>query len=343
MSTSESSCAPPPEWTTVNEDELPEESRLVLSSLPREKRWAEPYLYQYQGFWHPAWKFNLVLDCQKNFQAKDSDVLVASYPKCGTTWLKSLMFATVNRHRFPPLGKNHPLLAKNSHELVPFLEFDGDPNNRIGDIVSPHRLISTHLPYVSLPKSALDSGCKIVYICRNPKDTFISLWHHMDKIKLPDTGINGFEEAFNMFCRGVSLYGPFWDHVLSYWKESLERPENVLFLKYEEIKAQPEFHVRRIAEFIGCPFSPAEEEARSGSGSGSGLGSEVVDEIVRLCCFENLSNLEVNKSGRSSIGKFNELFRKAQVGDWKNYLTPAMAARLDHITKEKFHGFGLDL
>ncbi|KAL3510996.1 hypothetical protein ACH5RR_030397 [Cinchona calisaya] len=335
MSNSESSSPPP--WI-VNEDELPEESRLVLSSLPREKGWAEPYLYQYQGFWHPAWQFHLVLDCQKNFRLQDFDVLVASYPKCGTTWLKSLVFSILNRHRFPPSGNNHPLVSKNSHELVPCLELDVDPNNRIPNISSldQMRLISTHLPYVSLPKSALESECKIVYICRNPKDTFVSLWHYMNKLRLPDTGINGLEEAFNRFYKGASVFGPFWDHVLSYWKESLKRPNKVLFLKYEEIRAQTEFHVCRIAEFLGCPFSPAEGEADSGSG--------VVDEIVRLCCFENLSNLEVNKSGKEWTGmEFNVLFRRAQVDDWKNYLTPEMADQLNHITAGKFHGFGLEL
>ncbi|KAL3511012.1 hypothetical protein ACH5RR_030413 [Cinchona calisaya] len=278
----------------------------------------------------------------RNFQAQDSVVLVASHPKCGTTWLKSLTFALLNRHRFPPSNKNHPLLTKNSHQLVPSLEVRVDPNNPIHDIISVPadtslmRFICSHLPYVSLPKSCQDSGCKIVYICRNPKDTFVYLWHHMNKLRIYNKRAIGLEEASDMFCRGVTMMGPFWDHVLSYWKESLERPGKVLFLKYEEIREQPEFQVRRTAEFIWCPFSSTEDEAGSGSG--------VVDEIVRLCCFEHLSNLEVNKSGKTTTGlEFNVISRRPQVDDWKNYLTPEMADRFDHITKEKFHGFGLEL
>jgi hypothetical protein len=52
------------------------------------------------------------------------------------------------------------------------------------------------------------------------------------------------EYAFDMFCRGVNPYGPYWDHVLGYWKESLENPQNVLFLKYEEMKEQPIANLR---------------------------------------------------------------------------------------------------
>ncbi|KAL6190191.1 hypothetical protein ACLB2K_036589 [Fragaria x ananassa] len=97
-------------------------------------------------------------------------------------------------------------------------------------------------------------------------------------------------------------YGPFWDHVLGYWKESLVRPETVFFVKYEEIKEKPDLHLRRLAEFLGCPFSP-EEEAQG-----------VVDNILKLCSFETLSNLDVNKNGRLSTGVENGAFFRQREG-----------------------------
>ncbi|KAK1632297.1 hypothetical protein QYE76_006612 [Lolium multiflorum] len=59
------------------------------------------------------------------------------------------------------------------------------------------------------------------------------------------------EKAFAMFCEGVSVCGPFWDHCLEYWKESLARPEKVIFLKYEEIKSDPVRAVTKLARFLG--------------------------------------------------------------------------------------------
>ena len=85
---------------------------------------------------------------------------------------------------------------------------------------------------------------------------------------------------------GASEYGPYGDHLLGYWKESLERPERVLFLKYEDLKGDLSSHLKGLADFLGHPFSV--EEEREG----------VVEKIAKLCSFESLSSLEVNKTGR---------------------------------------------
>jgi hydroxyjasmonate sulfotransferase len=62
-----------------------------------------------------------IISFQNHFQAKDSDIVVASLPKSGTTWLKALTFAIVNRHTFSSL-EDHPLLKNISHALVPSFE-----------------------------------------------------------------------------------------------------------------------------------------------------------------------------------------------------------------------------
>ena len=81
------------------------------------------------------------------------------------------------------------------------------------------------------------------------------------------------EEAFEQFCKGVSLHGPFWIHVLGYWKASLDWPERVLFIKYEDLKMDSAIHLKRLAEFMGCPLSPEEES------------QGVVSEILNPCSF----------------------------------------------------------
>jgi hypothetical protein len=138
------------------------------------------------------------------------------------------------------------------------------------------------------------------------------------------------DEGFENICRGVQSYGPFWNNVLSYWKASLERPDKVLFLKYEDLKEDIILNLKRLAEFLGFPFT--EEEEKEG----------VIEEISRLCSFDNLKDLEVNKNGVRPSGMRNSaFFRKGETGDWGNHLSPSMAERFWKIVEEKLDGSGL--
>ena len=67
---------------------------------------------------------------------------------------------------------------------------------------------------------------------------------------------------------------------------------------------------------------------------------------MNLCSFETLKNLEANKGekereDRAAVYVNSAFFRKGKVGDWSNYLTPEMAARIDGIMEEKFKDTGL--
>ncbi|XP_049380186.1 cytosolic sulfotransferase 5-like [Solanum stenotomum] len=140
----------------------------------------------------------------------------------------------------------------------------------------------------------------------------------------------GFWTSLKFLQGGVSLYGPFWNHVLDYWKQSLENPNKILFLMYEEIKKKPKIQLKRLAKFLECPFSIEEEN------------SGVVDEILKMCSFENLRNLKVNTHGKFSTGEpYKVFFRRGEIGDWKNYFTIEMIDKLNHIIEEKFQGSGL--
>ncbi|XBH77857.1 hypothetical protein VPH35_104247 [Triticum aestivum] len=122
---------------------------------------------------------------------------------------------------------------------------------------SPH-VVATHLPYSLWPWRITmeESGCRIVYICRNPKDAFVSSWFFAKKgaatnarararadkdmdMQLLQPPPYTFEEAFEFFCDGICVSGPQWRHVVGYWEMSRKRPEKVLFLRYEEMLRDP--------------------------------------------------------------------------------------------------------
>ncbi|KAF8719940.1 hypothetical protein HU200_024706 [Digitaria exilis] len=168
------------------------------------------------------------------------DVILATFPKSGTTWLKALAFAITNRSLYTtrrPFASSGPSL--------PSADIDGVP--------SP-RLLSTHLPL---------SSCRFVYLCREPKDVFVST---LIKVEVGP--------CFHLFCDGVFVYGPIWNHYLEYWNESKVSPDK-----------DPVKQVKRLDEFLGAPITDTEDK------------SGVVDELVRLCSFEHLTSLAVNSTG----------------------------------------------
>ena len=135
---------------------------------------------------------------------------------------------------------------------MPFIGAVGGDLDFLETLPSP-RLLATHLPLSLLPPAVSTVGCRVVYLCREPKDAFVSRWHFDNK--MGKGAPIDLDDAFSMFCEGFSPFGPFWDHYLQYWKESLARPQEVMFLKYEEIVSDPLTVVRKLASFLDVHFT----------------------------------------------------------------------------------------
>ncbi|XP_065876512.1 cytosolic sulfotransferase 15-like [Euphorbia lathyris] len=301
----------------------------MLPFLPKTLEGTISELVFYNGFWCPIYYLPGVMFIQRCFQAHDKDILVISNPKSGTTWLKALTFSIVNRTHYTRF--NTPLLTSNPHDLVPFIDHNLTPPNPLTTTIAS-RLLSSHFPFSALPESIKESKCRIVYICRNPFDSAVSLWHHCREMGLYKDGEMHIEDFFDVYFEGRGWYGPYWDHVLGYWKESLENPNKVLFLKYEDMKEDIVSCLKRIAEFIGYPFT--EEEERDGA----------IQEITEISSLSNLKNLEVNKTGLYlSTFPNKNYFRKGEVGKWVDHISPSKKKILENVMHEKLDGSGLSL
>ncbi|CAN4108519.1 unnamed protein product [Withania somnifera] len=284
------------EEESLSEDDLDE----FLTSLPKVKGWRTPNLFLFQGYWCQPKVVLAIISTQKHFKAQDTDQILATIPKSGTIWLKALAFAIVNQKKF---SYNLYTYCKNLPDL---------------SLLPSPRLVATHVPLGPVPNSVKTSKCKVVYICRNPFDTFVSIWHYLSKIRPETMGPLRFEGAFDLYCRGIIGFGPYWDHMLRYWRETLATPNKVLFLKYEDMKLDVCNQLKKLGEFWGFPFM--EEEENEGT----------IQDISNLCSFQNTKELKVNKKGKGGISNYEnrDLFRKGDIGDWVNYFTPPISERL---------------
>ncbi|KAL2892677.1 Cytosolic sulfotransferase 1 [Bienertia sinuspersici] len=333
---------------TIQLQKFEEQAEQLIQSLEKVKfMGSKVEIVKYQNFWCRAQGLKSILHYQYHFKARDSDIIIGSLPKSGTTWLKSLIFTIVNRLNpdHHPFKQNSPLLSHNPHELVYFLEngvYGGNPKLptplQLQQLpTNSPRLLSTHLPYASFPESIKSSSsCKIVYIARNPFDTFVSQWHWHSKLINnwggdPEFELPTMEDYFEDFCLGKFPVGPYFDHVIEFWKQSVKQPNKVLFLKYEDLKGDyAVLNLKKLAEFVGFPFSNQEES------------EGVINDIMELCCINNLKELEVNKSGfMHKLIENKYYFRKGEVGDWTNHFTPSMVERIENLIQENFRDIDL--
>ena len=110
----------------------------------------------------------------------------------------------------------------------------------------------------------------------------------------------------------------------SWWPH--RNDENVLMLKYEDMKRDLPQAITRIASFMGID-----------------LPGDVVTKIADLVDFEKMkSDGTANKSWVKKFHGKPAFLRKGVVGDWKNFLSAEQSAELDRKCAEKLKDTGIE-
>ncbi|XP_046550854.1 sulfotransferase 1C2-like [Haliotis rubra] len=233
---------------------------------------------------------------------RPDDVFVCAYPKCGTHWVWEMARLLLS-------GETEAVIEKD--ELM--LEFIG--NDAIQKFPSP-RILNTHCLVEQLPRGVFENKNKIIYILRNPKDMAVSFYHHHKK--LPDYGYNGkWENYFPTLMDGKVDFGSFFTYLKDWDAVGRTRPElPVVTLVYEDLKEDPLPGIRKLAKFLNCEKS-----------------EEFYLKIKELTSFNKM------KSAKGKIIKATDgasvMYRKGEVGDWKNHFTVAQNELFDRTYKEK--------
>jgi len=253
-----------------------------------------------------------ILDKLKSFELLADDVWVVTYPKSGTTWMLQVL-KLIRKG-----GKQDDVHINKS---VPWLE-----RNRPLDpacIIQP-RGFKSHFPYDLFPCGPPNkSPCKYIYVARNPKDIAVSFYYHTKAIFFPDIDK---ETYWRKFINGDLEFGSYFDHVLSWWQH--RHDENVLFVRYEDMKKDLVRSVTEIASFIGANIS-----------------SEVIGQVAEQTQFDNmkkdpLANCPLPKFKRERLE--TDFMRKGIVGDWKNFLSPEQSAEMDALCASRLSPAGLE-
>ncbi|XP_046590004.1 luciferin sulfotransferase [Neodiprion lecontei] len=284
-------------------------------------------------------KYEKLADAIENFQVRDDDVWVCSFPKTGTTWSQEMVWCIANDLDYErakvPLTDRFPYFDISAHgdfpamvEANPGIQVPSqlvDSFNYTANVPSP-RFIKTHLPFNLLPRQLRtgEKRPKIIYIVRNVKDTCISYYHFM---RILEDLQGSFEDWCNLFLNDAVMYGPFWKHALGYWKKRID--ENLLFLKYEDMKKDLPRVIKKTATFLE-----------------KNLTTDQLSSLTEHLSFENMkANPAVNnehliygikKLTQSKVdGKF---MRSGEMNQWKSEMSPDIIERFDQQTRENLKG-----
>ena len=220
-----------------------------MPTIPQRTR-----VYQCHHFDSTRWDY---------FEPRADDIIVATSYKAGTTWTQAIL-----AHLLFPDGD----LPAGPSEMSPWLDFRLVPLELAlnGLRAQEHRrFVKTHLP---LDGMIYDERLKYLYVARDARDVFMSLWNHYshmtdDTITLmnlligrqgepfpaPPTDIHAFWQDW--ITRGWFEWEadgwPYWSHLsnVQSWWDYRELP-NIQLIHYSDLLAEPESEMRRIAGFL---------------------------------------------------------------------------------------------
>jgi aryl sulfotransferase len=198
---------------------------------------------------------------------RDDDIIIASAPKCGTTWMQQIVSSLVFR------DAKVRALPMVSPWVEARFRYSAEQIRNILTSLTHRRFLKTHLPIDGLP---LYDEVKYIHIGRDGRDAALSMHNHFtgftdshvavfDKIAREDPVVGRpyqrpppeLAQFFRRWIVTKVAHGPvegppspfFFDIQASYWVER-NRP-NLLLVHYADLSADPELEMRRIADFLG--------------------------------------------------------------------------------------------
>ncbi|CAN9515475.1 unnamed protein product [Ophioblennius macclurei] len=253
----------------------------------------------------------------QNFQARPDDILIATYPKAGTTWVSYILELLYFGQKSPVRQTAVPI-----YERVPFLELqypDMDTGTDLADqLTTTPRLIKTHYPIQFVPKSFWEQNCRVIYVARNAKDNLVS-FYHFERMTFAQPEPGDWNSYFQRFLEGKMVFGSWYDHVNGWWKKK-QTHSKFHYMFYEDLVENTGQEIDKLCSFLG--LSPSAEEK-----------AKVMSDVKFDSMKKNaMTNYSTDPSMDFSISQF---MRKGKVGDWKNHFTVAQNEEFDEDYKRK--------
>lgn len=200
-------------------------------------------------------------------------VWLASYPKCGNTWVRFMLYAYLYG---PPRASLD--VARKIPDLHRPLPVDPPEPGR-ATLAKSHLMLTERHPNLARTERA-------IHVIRDPRDVALSALHYRKLGGAERLDEGGYLRSFirsggdpDWLAQG---FGTWAGHARS-WRDTDRFP--VLGVRYEDLKADPRAELERMVAFLGEPL----EEARAA-------------EAIAASSFESMRALEIREKHRGAKG-----------------------------------------
>lgn len=278
---------------------------------------------------------------------RKGDIIIGSFPKCGTTWLEQIVLLLLNdgvKETMDPSAKNNyekDATSTSVRKVWPEAALLQDPDiqNHIGKQATPLSLEDfANIPDPRVMKShaapnkflgvngqglaGLPDGVKVLLITRNPFDACVSSYYYGHNAHR-----NGwpFEAWAAMFLSGLAAQGDWFTWVKG-WHEQMQlysvqsgQKVRALWIHYEDVQADVKAQITRIAAYLGVQRDSAAEM------------DSLIDRVVEYSSFTSMQAQAAHL--QPADGFHDRHLRKGKSGDWSNYFDTDSAIYKDFLAK----------
>jgi aryl sulfotransferase len=257
------------------------------------------------------------------------DIVVCTPPKCGTTWMQAIVAELLR-----PEGGDGRLLW----EVAPWVDARWEPIDQLVarlDAQGHRRSLKTHTPADGIP---WHPAVAYLVVGRDGRDAFMSYLNHMrnvqpqlvtslartatdDGIDLDVAGSPPVDDVHEFFAWCMKTNPLWFEHVASFWEHRWE--PNVLFVHYNDLQADLDTEMRRVAEFLGIPVDEQQWLRQ-----------------VERCTFASMKarSNEIADFESHFVGGAETFLYKGSNGRWREVLTADELVMFDRRCEELLPG-----